>query len=142
MSTYLPDELRRRLRDADDRRCAYCLTTEYCSGLPMVVDHIIPRSKDGRTEFENLCLWCHRCNEFKGNATSFQDPLTGETIALFHPRQQHWTDHFCWDVEGAKIMGITATGRATVVALQLNNDIIVPARRRWVTVGWHPPSKW
>ncbi|RLT34340.1 MAG: HNH endonuclease, partial [Chloroflexi bacterium] len=33
-----------------------------------------------------------------------------------------------------------ACGRATVEALQMNNQTVVKARRRWVIGGWHPPT--
>lgn len=36
-------------------------------------------------------------------------------------------------------MGLTACGRATVLALQLNNAYAVTVRQAWVSVGWHPP---
>jgi hypothetical protein len=36
-------------------------------------------------------------------------------------------------------MGRTATGRATVVALHLNNLVAVTVRQNWVRAGWHPP---
>jgi hypothetical protein len=39
-----------------------------------------------------------------------------------------------------RIEGISPTGRATVVALRMNNEHLVRARRRWVLAGWHPPS--
>jgi hypothetical protein len=138
--SYLPIDLRDRLLAADDRRCAYCQTTEANTGQPMTVDHIIPQALGGETAFDNLCLSCRRCNEFKGSAVRAQDPLTGESVALFHPRRQAWTDHFQWDESGALIVGLTAVGRATVVAVNLNNPTIVDARRRWIGVGWHPPS--
>jgi hypothetical protein len=51
-----------------------------------------------------------------------------------------WAGHFCWDAAGVKITGLTVTGRATVIVLQLNNVVIVSARRRWISAGWHPPS--
>ena len=140
MSTYLTVELRQRLLETDDRRCAYCQTTQFNSGYPMVVDHIIPRSKGGQTESENLCFACHRCNEFKRSTMAMEDPLTGETVRLFHPRQQRWTDHFTWDVTGTRIIGLTAAGRVTVIALRMNNEVIVDARQNWVSVGWHPPD--
>ena len=38
------------------------------------------------------------------------------------------------------IVGLTAIGRATVEALKMNNEFIVPARRHWVEAGWHPPQ--
>jgi hypothetical protein len=33
----------------------------------------------------------------------------------------------------------TEIGRVTVTVLQMNNLVTVAARRRWVSVGWHPP---
>lgn len=106
----------------------------------MTVDHIVPQAQGGETTLENLCFACRRCNEFKGSSTSAQDPLTGETVALFYPRQHIWTDHFQWDESGSLLMGLTAVGRASIVALNLNNPEIVDVRRRWVSVGWHPPQ--
>jgi hypothetical protein len=37
-------------------------------------------------------------------------------------------------------MGITACGRATLVALKLNNSLAVVVRKNWVKAGWHPPD--
>ena len=141
MSTYLPVELRQQLQEADDHRCAYCQTTQTNSGYPMVVDHILPRSKGGQTEFLNLCFACHRCNEFKRSTTQLEDPLSGEITALFHPRRQTWADHFMWDATGIRIVGITAVSRVTLIALNMNNEVILDARRNWVRVGWHPPDQ-
>jgi hypothetical protein len=59
---------------------------------------------------------------------------------LFNPRTEHWPQHFSWDGEGTRIIGLTPTGRATVEALKLNNPYIVSARRMWVLAGWHPPE--
>jgi len=137
---YLPVDLRDQLLAVDDRRCAYCFTTEANSGQPMTVDHIVPTAQDGPTTFDNLCFCCRRCNEFKGSATAGQDPLTAGTVQLFNPRAQEWSAHFTWDASATRIMGLTAVGRATVIALNMNNEVIVDARRRWVSVGWHPPE--
>ena len=38
-----------------------------------------------------------------------------------------------------EVLGRTATGRATVTALQLNNAIARMVRSAWVSAGWHPP---
>ncbi len=140
MSAYLPVELRQLLLEADDHRCAYCQTGEFNSGYPTVVDHIIPLSKGGPTSFENLCFACHRCNQFKGAITEMEDLLTGEIVPLFHPRQQRWKEHFAWDAASIRILGLTAIGRVTVIALRLNNEVIVNARQNWVSAGWHPPA--
>jgi len=46
-------------------------------------------------------------------------------VSLFNPRNQEWKEHFTWNQEGTEIMGITACGRATIVALRLNNNLAV-----------------
>ena len=140
MSTYLSAELRRQLVEADDHHCAYCQTTAANTGQPMVVDHIIPEAQGGQTTFHNLCFACRRCNEFKGPTTRIHDPLTGELVPIFHPRQHAWTERFTWDAAGIRLLGLTAIGRATIIALNINNEVIVDARCRWVGVGWHPPA--
>jgi hypothetical protein len=139
MSVYLPQELRQQLEEADDHRCAYCQTLQANSGQRMVPDHIAPKSIGGETVFANLCFSCRLCNEFKGSSTTGIDPLTSQTMPLFHPRQQIWSDHFAWDESGIRIIGLTAVGRATLVRLQMNNEVIIPARRKWVSAGWHSP---
>ena len=141
MSAHIPAALRRQLVAADDHRCAYCHTSQANSGHPMVIDHILPRSKGGPTEFDNLCFACHRCNLFKHATTEREDPLTGEITSLFHPRRQKWSDHFAWDNEGIRLVGLTASGRVTVIALNMNNDVILHARRNWMRAGWHPPEE-
>lgn len=105
----------------------------------MTCDHIQPVSKGGEATFENVCLACRSCNEFKSDATDAVDPLTGETVSLFNPCTQRWFEHFGWSYDGTRVEGITAIGRATVVRLRMNNLVIIVARRRWVISGWHPP---
>lgn len=138
--TYVALNLRVRLLEADQRRCAYCQTSEANSGARMTYDHWIPQSQRGETIFENLSFACRQCNEFKGEKTSQKDPLTSEIVSLFHPRRQKWEDHFVWDSDGIHIIGLTSTGRATVIALKMNNPVILSARKRWVGAGWHPPK--
>lgn len=140
MAVYIPDAIRTAVFQADKGCCAYCQTCEINSGIPLTHDHIQPRSKGGTTVLANLCLACRPCNEFKSDQTEGIDPLTGQLTPLFNPRQQVWSDHFPWNLEGTLITGLTDVGRATVIALHLNNVIIVPTRERWVSVGWHPPT--
>jgi hypothetical protein len=137
---HISASLRRKLAEESRHRCGYCLTTEANTGIPMTVDHIIPRAKGGKTTLANLWLACYRCNEFKGARTQAEDPLTGENVPLFNPRTQVWTEHFAWSADGTQIIGLTAVGRATVIALRMNDALRVTARRRWVSVGWHPPK--
>ncbi len=84
---------------------------------------------------------CCLCNNAKAAQTECHDPVTGRLTPLFNPRREQWSDHFHWSKEGTRILGKTPTGRATIVALQLNNLISVVVRRHWVAAGWHPPDR-
>jgi len=66
------------------------------------------------------------------------DIISGQRVQLFHPRTQRWTEHFQWSFDGTHIEGLTATGRATVSLLRLNNEHILAARRFWVEAGQWP----
>lgn len=138
MSSYISAQLRRRLLAADDHQCVYCRTKQANSGFPMVVDHIKPVAKNGPTAFDNLCFSCHRCNLYKGDTTHQIDPVSGDSVLLFHPRTDQWHEHFRWSDDGIHLLALTATGRVTLIALNMNNDEIVQARQNWVSVGWHP----
>jgi len=140
VSKYLSVSLRARVDAADRGFCRYCLSSEANSGLSMTYDHILPRSMGGQDLFENVCLACRRCNEAKSDRLEGVDPSSGDTVALFHPRQQRWAEHFVWEQGGSRVEGLSATGRATVAALRMNDWIIVKARERWVLSGWHPPE--
>ncbi len=130
MSVYIPVSLRNQIREFDRNRCRYCQRRETLSGIPMTFDHIHPLSKGGVTSFENVCLACRACNEFKGDCVTAQDLFIQEIVPLFNPRTQKWHDHFSWGDDGTRVEGKTSVGRVTVFTLQMNNQVIVTARRR------------
>lgn len=105
----------------------------------MEVEHIVPESRGGSTTLDNLWLACSLCNRHKGDRTTAEDPASGQVVPLFNPRLQVWSEHFSWIDSGARIAGLTAVGRATVIALHLNRPVLVHARVRWIEAGWHPP---
>jgi hypothetical protein len=140
-SVRIPTALRHKIVARAQGRCAYCRTAEAYSGAPLEIDHIIPSSAGGSSEESNLCLACRLCNSFKGVQTHALDSETNQRVALFNPRTQNWSEHFTWSQNGDLMIGLTPCGRVTVNALQMNNAYIVPARRRWVSVGWHPPRE-
>lgn len=135
MSAYISESLKAQIEQEDRQRCCYCLTSAANSGIPMTFDHIQPRSKSGATSFENVCLACRTCNEYKSDLTEAEDPLTGKVVPLFNPRTQQWLEHFTWNLDTTKVEGVTAIGRATVIALRMNNPVIVAARYRWAISG-------
>ncbi len=136
----IPVALRKKIREEARVRCGYCLCSEVLVGMTMEFEHLLPLASGGQTTEENLWLSCRRCNEAKGKQTEAVDTETSNTVALFNPREQQWEEHFRWNNEGTEIIGETATGRATVSALKLNNAVIVVTRRLWVSAGWWPPG--
>ena len=138
--THIPKALREKVTAQARRRCGYCLTQEAVVGAPMEIDHLIPEALGGRTEEENLWLACSSCNGSRGYRIVGIDPLTGELVRLFNPRQQIWFEHFRWSADFARIVGSTPIGRGTVITLNLNRPLLVQARIAWVAVGWHPPK--
>ena len=73
---------RSRILMRDRHRCQYCGTRG--NGFELTIDHIVPRSRDGRTTPENLCAACFACNQRKGNRTPEEArmPLLSNPSAL------------------------------------------------------------
>ncbi len=90
-------------------------TCQYC-GLPddLTFDHVIPRSKGGHTEWENVVAACSPCNLRKADKLPaqadmhpFQKPFAPTVQDLhrngrsFPPNYLHesWMDYLYWDTE-------------------------------------------
>ena len=95
------------LRDAFT--CQYCGHDE-----ELTFDHVIPRSRGGRTSWENIVTACAPCNLRKGGRTPKEAqmpparparrPTTHELQDLgrrFPPHHLHqsWMDYLYWDIE-------------------------------------------
>lgn len=139
---HIPTEVRYRVRKEARSRCGYCLARQELIYHLLQIEHIIPLSKGGTNDELNLWLACDRCNGHKSDKISAIDPQTGEEMPLFNPRTQNWWEHFRWSEDGLRVVGLTPTGRATVITLHLDSDpITLAVRANWVQVGWHPPKK-
>ena len=134
----LSSALRRRVRERARSLCEYCHSFMDYTGHEFTVDHIIPESKGGASDFDNLCFCCFWCNNYKQSRTEVRDRRTGHSVRLFNPRTDNWEDHFRWSPTFTSLIGRTAIGRATVSALRLNRVSIVRSRRIWVRHGLHP----
>lgn len=132
--------LRAKVRKQAKNQCGYCRCFQKYILTALEIDHIIPKASGGSDEEENLWLACRSCNGYKGVQTDATDPVSKRKCNLFNPRMQDWTDHFVWRENGEIIEGITTVGRATVLALKLNNYYAVTVRRAWISAGWHPPN--
>ena len=136
----LSNSLRQQVRQRSGNRCEYCLShQDYVMGR-LQIDHILPIAEGGTDDSENLCFACELCNQSKWKQTEAIDPVTQSMVPLFHPRRQVWKEHFEWVDDGSRIVGLSPEGRATVVALKLNNPLAVRVRSNWVQAGWHPPD--
>jgi HNH endonuclease len=135
----ISDILRQQIVLAADYRCEYCKSSSQITGIPLVIDHVFPQSLGGDDGSGNLAAACYRCNLIKGAKVEGDDVQTGQRVPLFNPRIHVWGEHFAWADGGKTMVGLTAIGRVTIIALQLNNDNLVMARSFWISAGWHPP---
>jgi len=77
------------------------------------------------------------CSLRKWAKQTAPDPETGTDAPLFSPRDQEWADHFRW--EGAVVVPLTPTGRATAAALAMNRPLALAIRLEEAERGRHPP---
>lgn len=119
-------------------RCEYCHAPQGAIGQPFHFDHVIPKSAGGRTTIENLCYACPHCNLTKGARTQGVDPRTGKTVRLFNPRMDVWDEHFRWGRGWKKLIGRKPEGRASVVTLNMNDELLQRARPFWRNAGLLP----
>ena len=136
---YIPAKVKRKVQLAAKGLCEYCFCLESNSISPFHFDHIVPTSLGGISVYENLARSCGGCNNAKSNYIVGLDPLTRQSVPLYRPREDEWSTHFRWSDDYLTIIGITATGRATIEVLRLNRKGVVNMRKLTVTTGEHPP---
>ena len=132
---------RQLVRRRADNRCEYCrIPQEATPFIPFHVEHVRARQHAGDDRPDNLALACDRCNAFKGPNLVSVDWETGETVPLFNPRKDDWSEHFL--AEGGEIVGLTPTGRATVRLLNMNAPRRVQLRQEWFDAEdtWDEPE--
>lgn len=110
--------LRAFVRKRAQGLCEYCGLPEWLSFVEHQIDHIIAVKHGGTSEADNLALSCALCNRHKGSDIASIDPDSSGLAPLYDPRRDAWDRHFLSD--SGRIIGLTATGRATVRLLQLN----------------------
>ena len=134
---------RRIVRERAAGLCEYCHAIERWQFVRFTIDHVLPVSRGGTDDLSNLALACRNCNERRGNRCEAGDSETGAITPLFDPRTQLWAEHFLWSTDRLRVLGITATGRATVALLDFNDDrhegIVLKIRQRDRDDGQGPP---
>jgi hypothetical protein len=130
------DVRRAQVNERAGFRCEYCHLPTRGQVATFPVDHITPRAAGGTNELDNLALTCPHCNAHKWTASDAPDPTTGERVPLFNPRADERAAHFAWSEERVgELTGLTATGRATVATLRMNDADMIELRRLLAEVG-------
>ncbi|MBK9050232.1 MAG: HNH endonuclease [Chloroflexi bacterium] len=137
--SYISIETKRRVFDRAYGYCEYCQSPSHYGTSSFQIEHIVPTSRGGDNGLRNLALSCPGCNGYKSDRIEAIDPADGELVPLYNPRKQTWHEHFNWNEQYSLILGITATGRATVEALQVNRTSLVNLRHALYMIGKHPP---
>jgi HNH endonuclease len=119
-------------------RCEYCHAPESIFNVAFEVEHITPESLDGSDDPSYLALSCRVCNLRKSAHVSAIDPHDGKEIPLFHPRRDRFEEHFQIDPDAGTMLGITASGRATIARLDMNSPAQITARLQWIRLGIYP----
>lgn len=133
-------QIRRLVQQRAGHHCEYCLHPDSHSCAPFVCEHVFPRVAGAGDTRDELAWACPLCNGHKYTKTHARDPRSRRLVPLFNPRRQRWAAHFAWSDDYEAVVGRTATGRATVEALQLNQAERINLRRALLAVGLHPPS--
>lgn len=96
----------------DEWECQYCAQTFRTQELTF--DHVIPRSRGGRTAWDNIVTACRDCNLLKGSRLPHECgmfPKTSPRMPSIHELQangrkfppnflhQSWGDFLYWDTE-------------------------------------------
>ena len=140
MNSQISRRVRQQIEQTARYRCGYCQTQAAAIGMPLEIDHLLPLSLGGDSKSDNLWLACPQCNRHKAAQIAATDPETGQLVSLFNPRAQNWREHFAWQQNGLYLAGVSPVGRATIVALHINNPWVIRARRAWIAAGIHPPK--
>lgn len=138
MTAKVSGELAKEIKQRAEERCEYCHVPQAVIGQAFHLEHIIPRSRGGQNKLNNLVFSCAHCNLAKSKKARAIDPLTKKTTRLFHPRKNIWAEHFRWNNDFTRLIGRTAIGRATIIALNMNDELLQKARHHWFVLNKIP----
>ncbi|AGF51406.1 sll2007 [Synechocystis sp. PCC 6803] len=133
--SYISPSLRRLVSDRANHSCEYCLIPEALSLSSHHVDHIIAEKHGGHSTPENLAFSFSLCNQAKGSDIASIDPHTGETVRLYNPRKDIWTNHFTLESISGLVQPKTAIGRVTANLLRINRVESLTVRQILAKIG-------
>lgn len=116
--------------------CEYCLLSQEDISFSFHIEHIRATKHHGETEIHNLCLSCPTCNRYKGSDIASIDPESDKINELFNPRTHVWGEHF--QLDGAKIVPLSAIGRVTASLLRFNYPDRLAERELLIQLNHYP----
>lgn len=87
---------RKNLMIRDKHTCQYCGK----NNIPLSIDHVVPKSKGGQDEWENLVVACRPCNVKKGNRSP---EAVGMKLRRLPYRPAHVVHFELTQAHGAKV---------------------------------------
>ena len=80
----IPLNLRRRVIERDGLHCVYC--DDDLSNSEIHMDHVIPESQGGTTDYHNLQVTCRKCNLAKGvlSESEFTEKLKARALNILY----------------------------------------------------------
>jgi 5-methylcytosine-specific restriction endonuclease McrA len=90
-SEYIPVALKQLVFNRANGLCEYCRSQARFAIDPLVIDHIQPVSRGGKTIAENLALSCQTCNNYKYTKTI----AISVNVQTF-PSALHWRAWASW----------------------------------------------
>lgn len=69
------DHIKKLVRERAENRCEYCLSPADFSPGPFSIEHIVPKTKGGSDDLDNLAFACQGCNGRKYNHTEAKDSI-------------------------------------------------------------------
>jgi len=101
---------RQNIYARDRYKCQYC--GETCPSEELTYDHITPKSRGGKTEWENIVTCCVECNREKGGRTPkearmtlIRKPIRPSWVPAiritigFKEVPKSWRDYLYWNIE-------------------------------------------
>ena len=107
---------RRNIFLRDHNRCQYC--HRRFSAAELSLDHVVPRSRGGRTTWDNIVSACLKCNVVKGGRT----PREAGMDLVTRPRKPTRSPLLAQTVNSQKY----ATGRTFVGSSDWPDDAVLP----------------
>ena len=88
----IPENIQNQVRQRANCLCEYCHASEQWQYVEFTIEHIIPLTKRGTNDIDNLALACFHCNRQKSNKTFdiLQMVIISRSNQTVSPTSAYW----------------------------------------------------